>query len=276
MNCDVTLNLHLYDLTRDPLLQCNDGSPGGYYYREAVTEEDGDKWIFFLQGGGWCWNVTSCNDRILQNLVFGDGKLVTSTAWDPVRTVTSGIFQMEGSGWENGHLVYVPYCSGDAHLGDTEEITGEFGLIQFRGRRLARAAVSKLVGKDPNQKILFGGTSAGGRGSMVLIDHLHDLVHDTTKIYGVHDSSGYEDLLPYDTSYYPFGEQCREAYLKYQPPISSECSDLHKDTWPCVCGEAMLPHVITPSQSVLYTYDSYQLSQNLGVEPAHWTQEMCR
>ena len=128
-------------MTSDPLLQCNDGSPGGYYYREAVTVEDDDKRIFFLQGGGW--NVTSCNERIVNQLLFGDGHLVTSTVWDPVKTVSSGIFLMEGSGWENGHLVYVPYCSGDAHMGNTEEVTGDLGLIQYRGRRMARAAVSR-------------------------------------------------------------------------------------------------------------------------------------
>ena len=43
-----------------------------------------------------------------------------------------------------------------------------------------------------DQKIIFGGTSAGGRGSMVLVDFLHDLVHDSTIIYGLHDSGAYQ------------------------------------------------------------------------------------
>ena len=62
---EVRLELRLYDPldTLDPLLVCNDGSPGGYYYREATTQEDGDKWIFYLEGGGWCWNQTSCVRR---------------------------------------------------------------------------------------------------------------------------------------------------------------------------------------------------------------------
>ena len=41
-----------------------------------------------------------------------------------------------------------------------------------------------------------------------------------------------------------------------------------------MCGEYMLPHVMTPSQVFLYTYDSYQLSQNLGTSPKHWTPDM--
>jgi hypothetical protein len=39
-----------------------------------------------------------------------------------------------------------------------------------------------------DQEILFGGTSAGGRGSMVLIDHLAALLHPGTSLWGLHDS----------------------------------------------------------------------------------------
>ena len=96
---------------------------------------------------------------------------------------------------------------------------------------------------------------------MVLIDHLYDHVHETTRIYGVHDSGAYQDIPPYDTSYTPFGEQCRMAYSMYQPPISEKCASLHEDTWPCVCATYILPHMTTPSQVLIYLYDSYQLNQ---------------
>ena len=122
--------------------------------------------------------------------------------------------------------MFVAYCSSDAHMGDMEMTTGKFGvqqvrggegaliviicLSQYRGRRMARQAVSSLVGKDrkgqligkifqnvsnqniSGQEIIFGGTSAGGRGSMVLVDHLHELLDDTTMIYGLHDSGAYQ------------------------------------------------------------------------------------
>ena len=64
--------------------------------------------------------------------------------------------------------VYVPYCSSDAHMGDGAAVAGLLGQFQFRGRRLARAAVEQLVARRPGQTVLFGGTSAGGRGSMVV------------------------------------------------------------------------------------------------------------
>ena len=87
---------------------------------------------------------------------------------------------------------------------------------------MARQAVSSLVGQDrkgdqagkffqnvsnkniSDQKIIFGGTSAGGRGSMVLVDHLHELLDDSTMIYGLHDSGAYQGPPSYYQSYYHY------------------------------------------------------------------------
>ena len=38
----------------------------------------------------------------------------------------------------------------------------------------------------------------------------------------------------------------------------------------------MLPHVLTPSQVIIYLYDSYQLSQEVGRPPIFWNTDMCR
>ena len=54
---------------------------------------------------------------------------------------------------------------------DTKRDLPGYGVWQMRGRRMALEAVRVLVGSDKeNQLVLFGGTSAGGRGSMVTID----------------------------------------------------------------------------------------------------------
>ena len=83
----------------------------------------------------------------------------------------SYIFMQEGTGFANANLVYLPYCSSDAHMTDTERDLAGYGVWQMRGRRMALEAVKLLVGSDKEkQVVLFGGTSAGGRGSMVTID----------------------------------------------------------------------------------------------------------
>ena len=93
---EVRLELRLYDPldTLDPLLVCNDGSPGGYYYREATTREDGDKWIFYLEGGGWCWNDTSCvnrSDHALDIYTIDMRLLQIGAEWDPHGRLLAGL-----------------------------------------------------------------------------------------------------------------------------------------------------------------------------------------
>lgn len=41
------------------LLKLTDGSPSGYYYSKS-TVDDTNKWFIFQQGGGWCYDETSC------------------------------------------------------------------------------------------------------------------------------------------------------------------------------------------------------------------------
>ena len=68
VSSNVSLDLHLYQDAEEQQLLCNDGSPAGYYFRPAPEDaEDAakDRWIFYLEGGGWCWNETECFMRIL-------------------------------------------------------------------------------------------------------------------------------------------------------------------------------------------------------------------
>ena len=93
----VTLDLHWYSDHQAEKLQCNDGSPGGFYYRPSTAEEGEDRWIFYLEGGGWCWNVTSCSQRIAGNTLFGQkGHLISSSHWSNTKTFNEGIFTMQG------------------------------------------------------------------------------------------------------------------------------------------------------------------------------------
>ena len=38
----------------------------------------------------------------------------------PSLSIIVGIFEMWDPDWSNANLVYVPYCSSDAHMGDNE------------------------------------------------------------------------------------------------------------------------------------------------------------
>jgi len=187
---------------------------------------------------------------------------------------------MSGTPFENANLVVLPYCSGDAWMGDTtKQLTLDNGTtitVPHRGRRIARAAVKELIGDKENQEILFGGSSAGSRGSMVLIDMLHEVVPSSTTIRGVLDSGVYQDLEPKYPGIMALHEESRRAFQRYTPPVSQSCASAYSgdEQWKCIFGAYALPLLETPSQVPFYLYDSYQIMVNFGYKnPNQWDQE---
>ena len=57
---------------------------------------------------------------------------------------------------------------------------------------MSQHTIRTLVGDKEDQTIVFGGLSAGGRGAVITIDQIKDLVHPSTTIRGLIDSAGYE------------------------------------------------------------------------------------
>lgn len=79
------LNLVLYDnVSPGSKLLCNDGSPGGYYWREALEDAsplDRNLWVFHQEGGGWCFDEKSCIHRFA-NMWQDKHPLVSSVNWE--------------------------------------------------------------------------------------------------------------------------------------------------------------------------------------------------
>ena len=64
--------------------------------------------------------------------------------------------------------------------------------MYFHGRLMSQHTIQTLVGDKEDQTIVFGGLSAGGRGAVITIDQIRDLVSPSTTIRGLIDSAGYE------------------------------------------------------------------------------------
>ena len=56
------LSWNPFDLSKHPEALCNDGTPSGYYWKEA-PKDAAPLWIVFLESGGWCYDQTSCGKR---------------------------------------------------------------------------------------------------------------------------------------------------------------------------------------------------------------------
>lgn len=61
---------------------CCDGSPAGYWFREGISL---DSWVIFLQGGGYCFDQYSCQQRWIDT-----PELMSSMNWSQIQS-PSGI-----------------------------------------------------------------------------------------------------------------------------------------------------------------------------------------
>jgi hypothetical protein len=99
------------------------------------------------------------------------------------------------------------------------------------------------------------------------LDTLAKILPTSTIIRGLHDSGNYVGIPPLNPDLdASFVLQCERAYDTFdQPGVNSQCSEKYQgQEWKCLCGQYMLPLVQTPSQIIIYQYDSYQLGKNIG------------
>ncbi|NOX29798.1 MAG: hypothetical protein GXP35_07100 [Actinobacteria bacterium] len=128
---------------------CSDGSEFAFWEQAA----DPTKVVFFLQGGGACWTTETCDpiDGPYQK-VLEDG---------PNNT---GIFNrgMADNPFADYSYVYVPYCTGDAHLGNATTVYSDDLTVEHRGAVNAMSALDWMVSQYPDAADVFvTGLSAG-------------------------------------------------------------------------------------------------------------------
>jgi len=144
------------------------GGPGttcahGGNYSFFVREGDPKRLLICLQGGGACWNYATC----VKNPTY-DAAVDSSD--NPTRL--SGIFDLENPenpfrGWT---CVFIPYCTGDLHLGDRDvtfepdSVDAAQGptLIRYHGHPNANAALAWAFQSVPNPGVVFVTGQSGG------------------------------------------------------------------------------------------------------------------
>lgn len=152
--------------------QCMDGSATGIGVNLAP---DAEGLVFFLEGGGACFNSLSCmgvahqdgfDAAALEDFAGGDGGegiLDRADADNPVRD------------WS---YVFVPYCTGDIHAGGTEAGFGDRTQVGFHNvTRAAELAAAELDGEV--SRVLLVGQSAGGFGALYNYEQVSTIFGDT-------------------------------------------------------------------------------------------------
>lgn len=167
-----------------PECACSDGSPYHYWIRRA----DPERVVFFLEGGGACFSAATCgpaSPTFKRNL--SDGADVAAGA-----PASGGIFDLADgrNPFADWSMVFVPYCTGDLHLGSTTQDYGEGVVIQHNGGVNGRTALAAMAVEFPDaRELVVAGSSAGSAGAPLYAGLAHDLL-PTADVTLLADGSG--------------------------------------------------------------------------------------
>ncbi len=163
--------------------QCSDGSEFSFWVREANP----DKVVFFFQGGGGCFSAETCApDSGLYNTKVDEGP-----------TGEGGIFDFADTRnpFSEYSVVYVPYCTGDVHIGNAIKEYAPGLTIQHKGYVNGTAALDHLAATFPDAtEVVVTGESAGSMAAPLYAGLVSDRLPDA-KITVLADGSGaYPDV----------------------------------------------------------------------------------
>jgi hypothetical protein len=163
--------------------KCADGSEFAFWVRPA----DPTKVVVFLAGGGACWDATTCaftqddSTTYEWNVTEGD---------NPV--FRGGILDLShpDNPFADYSFVYVPYCTGDLHLGNRTQAYSPELTVAHNGFVNGTTALAYLTENfpDADQVVVFG-ASAGSVAAPVYAGLVSDAL-SPAQITVFADSSG--------------------------------------------------------------------------------------
>lgn len=132
---------------------CADGSPFEFFSRT----NDPQKVVLYFQGGGACFSAETC--------AFDGGTYDVDVGPEDDPTDAGGIFDFDEprNPFADWSMVYVPYCTGDVHIGDRSTEYGPDLTVEHNGFVNASHGLDFLVDEFPDATEVFvTGSSAGG------------------------------------------------------------------------------------------------------------------
>lgn len=133
---------------------CSDGSEPTFFERAG----DPSKVVLYFEGGGACFSKETCDPA--GNPTY----TVTANATSDGLAERGGYFDLERADnpLADHSWVYVPYCTGDVHMGNTTTDYGDGVVVEHRGYTNGLAALEHLLATYPDvEQLVVTGASAG-------------------------------------------------------------------------------------------------------------------
>ena len=203
---------------------CLDGSAPALYVREASP---GNPWIVAIDGGGWCYNESSCYDRSLTPLGSSD-------SWPA---------QRDGLGIESDNctanpvfcafnVALIPYCDGMSFMGSRSDPivfapNASFSASLFaRGVNILDATLNFLVRNTSFARapqVIVDGCSAGAYNSLQHLDRVAAALPPAADVRGVADAGVFVDAATVTGDFY------YRSLLQYYFPMHNASAGAHPD-----------------------------------------------
>ncbi|XP_031117767.1 pectin acetylesterase 8-like [Ipomoea triloba] len=237
---------------------CLDGSAPGYYYDKGHGEGV-DKWVVFIEGGGWCMNAQHCKYR-------GPTRLGSSKYMYPVIGMGDMMSNTpdENPEFYNWHRVHVAYCDGSSFTSDVDGVDPVTNLT-YRGVRIFDALMEDFQAKGMKnaKNAIFAGSSAGGVAVMLHCDYFRALFPNTTRVKCLADSSYFinDEKLEGDKLFQSSFDYLVDTMgsAKWLP---KECTSKMKASL-CFFPQYSLQYVKTPIFLTMSAFDQIQLKYGL-------------
>eukprot|EP00039_Didymoeca_costata_P003304 m.66724 g.66724 ORF g.66724 m.66724 type:complete len:445 (+) comp11829_c0_seq1:35-1369(+) len=245
-----------------------------------------DKWIVYLEGGGWCYGQTE--EETIQSCIHRAGFVPDDTP-----TKTSGSTHEEGKysidfsdyggilgancttnpGFCEWNAVFVHYRDGGSFGSNrAEPIQAKFrngskALMWMRGRPSFNAVVADLQqnhGMSAATEVILTGSSAGGLAVLYNLDHFAGLLGQNVRLTGFPDAGFFLDAMNVNGEYY-----YRNNFIAADPVwnitgsggTNKAClaSQSKATAWKCLMAQYIIPYLQTPLYVLNSAYDAYQL-----------------
>ncbi|MCC6847241.1 MAG: hypothetical protein IT294_01980 [Deltaproteobacteria bacterium] len=150
---------------------CSLGTPYHYFVKRGSV----NKLVVYYQGGGACWDYNTCV------FVGTFDKEVDPGSWDNPNNIGTGFGDLTNANnpFKDWNIVFVPYCTGDIHFGDS---LPSYGGTPIRHKGWHNARTAEKWAREhfvAPEEIFVTGSSAGAYGAFFNAPLHHDVWPDS-------------------------------------------------------------------------------------------------
>jgi hypothetical protein len=154
-----------------PGTRCANGNATGFAINPAGRS---DALLVFFEGGGACHDKATCYDRPVATYIDVDYDQKTFETGPMERQALDTVWPLtqrnnRDNPYRRAHMAYIPYCTGDLHLGDAVvRYDGAPMSTHHAGAVNARRVLERLALVFPDlDRVTLAGVSAGGFGALL-------------------------------------------------------------------------------------------------------------